>query len=224
MIRKIVRNPFVWAFLAGVVLLTAIRPLLRHVPEPPPVQIALPEFTLEDQDGNAFTKASFSGSVWIAARFSMRCGEPCGAVIDAMKRLRDAYDFRNMSGVRFACLSTDPAYDTPARLHIFANALGIDPTRWHLLTGDAATIAALQTAGFSEKPDEAAAAAPATVAGATPATGAPAPPLRPRPLILIDGQGRIRGWYAIDADGLDEVFNRAQHVLNEPAPAATSGG
>ena len=34
-------------------------------------------------------------------------------------------------------------------------------------------------------------------------------------VVLVDAQNRIRGYYDTDADGLDEVFNRAQHVLKE---------
>jgi len=34
-------------------------------------------------------------------------------------------------------------------------------------------------------------------------------------VVLVDGNGRIRGYYGTDEMGLDEVFNRAQHVLRE---------
>jgi protein SCO1/2 len=34
-------------------------------------------------------------------------------------------------------------------------------------------------------------------------------------LVLVDGQGRIRGYYDSDAAGLDEVFHRSVHVLRE---------
>jgi hypothetical protein len=34
-------------------------------------------------------------------------------------------------------------------------------------------------------------------------------------IVLVDGSGRIRGYYGTDEMGLDEAFNRAQHVLKE---------
>jgi len=34
-------------------------------------------------------------------------------------------------------------------------------------------------------------------------------------VVLVDGAGRIRGYYSTDEMGLDEVFNRAQHVLKQ---------
>jgi cytochrome oxidase Cu insertion factor (SCO1/SenC/PrrC family) len=38
-------------------------------------------------------------------------------------------------------------------------------------------------------------------------------------LVLVDGSGRIRGYYGSDELGLDEVFNRAQHVLRQEQEA-----
>jgi len=34
-------------------------------------------------------------------------------------------------------------------------------------------------------------------------------------LVLVDGAGRIRGYYDSTEMGLDEVYNRAQHVLRQ---------
>ena len=33
--------------------------------------------------------------------------------------------------------------------------------------------------------------------------------------VLVDGAGGIRGYYDSDAEGVDEVFSRARHVLRE---------
>jgi len=38
--------------------------------------------------------------------------------------------------------------------------------------------------------------------------------------VLVDGSGRIRGYYGTDEMGLDEVYNRAQHVLRQQREAA----
>ena len=52
-----------------------------------------------------------------------------------------------------------------------------------------------------------------------PLVHAPATPARPIEIahtgkvVLVDGSGGIRGYYDTDDMGLEEVFNRAQHVL-----------
>jgi hypothetical protein len=38
--------------------------------------------------------------------------------------------------------------------------------------------------------------------------------------VLVDGSGRIRGYYDSDEMGLDEVYNRAQHVLSQQREAS----
>ena len=40
-------------------------------------------------------------------------------------------------------------------------------------------------------------------------------------VVLVDGQGRLRGAYAISELGLDETYHRTLHVLHDRAPAAT---
>jgi protein SCO1 len=34
-------------------------------------------------------------------------------------------------------------------------------------------------------------------------------------IVLVDGRGGLRGHYGTDAEGIDEVFHRSQHVLKE---------
>ena len=36
--------------------------------------------------------------------------------------------------------------------------------------------------------------------------------------VIVDGGGRIRGYYDTDESGLDEIFHRSQHVLREQRP------
>jgi protein SCO1/2 len=33
--------------------------------------------------------------------------------------------------------------------------------------------------------------------------------------VIVDPQGGIRGYYDTDPEGLDEVYHRSRHVLNE---------
>ena len=60
--RTVLRNPYVWGFVIGIVTLTLIRPLLRRIPEPPPVLSQLPDFALEGADGKPFGSAELSSS------------------------------------------------------------------------------------------------------------------------------------------------------------------
>jgi len=202
--RSLLRSPYVWGFLIGIVTLTAIRPLLRHIPEPPPVLSTLPEFTLADMEGRPYGSRDLAGQVYIANFFFTRCGSICPKLMQAVGRLQAGFAERGIEGIRLVSISVDPENDTPAVLKEYAGSHGIDPKRWTLLTGDKDAVRALVVSGFKTPMD------PVPEGGPTPVEVA-----HTGKLVLVDAHGRIRGYYDSDDLGLDEVFNRAQHVLRQ---------
>jgi protein SCO1/2 len=127
-------------------------------------------------------------------------------------RLQDGFAQRNVRGIRLVSITVDPEYDTPEILGEYAKTLGVDPERWTLLTGDPEAVRRLVVDGFKTP----------LVA---PPPGGPGPIdiAHTGKLVLVDGSGRIRGYYGTDELGLDEVFNRAQHVLRQEREAKTPG-
>jgi protein SCO1/2 len=198
------RNPFVWAFLAGIVFLTLIRPLLRFEPNPPPVLGVLPAYSLVDSSGARFGSEQLAGQVYVANFFFTSCASICPPMMRAVKTLQDRLRDEGIGGIRIVSVTVDPATDTPQRLAEYGAALGVDPARWTLLTGDLDDIKTLVIDGFKtpmgEREEVAAGLFDIAHAGK---------------LVLVDRRGRIRGYYDYDAPGLDEVFHRSQHVLHE---------
>jgi protein SCO1/2 len=210
--RALLRNPYLWGFLIGITTLTLIRPLLRHVPEPPPVLSQLPEFSLVGIDGKPYGSTELRGQVYIASFFFTSCRSICPVLMKGVARLQDGFAQRKIDGIRLVSISVDPEHDTPEVLRAYAKDIGADPLRWTLLTGDPEQVRRLVVEGF-KAPDV---PAPAGASGAVDIahTGK---------LVLVDGAGRIRGYYGSDEMGLDEVYNRAQHVLNQQRQAARKG-
>lgn len=207
-LREVVRNPYVWGFLIGIVTLTAIRPLLRHIPEPPPVLFKLPDYALVAADGRPFGSAELSGQVYVASFFFTSCRSICPAIMKGMSQLQAGFAREEIQGIKLVSISVDPEDDTPAVLAVYGKSLGVDPARWVLLTGDPETVRRLVVDGF-KTPD-----VPAPSGGASPMDIA-----HTGKVVLVDGEGRVRGYYDSDASGLDEVFNRAQHVLRQQREA-----
>ncbi len=207
--RTILRSPYFWGFVIGIVTLTLIRPLLRHIPEPPPVLSQLPEFSLVGVDGKPFGSGELRGQVYVANFFFTSCRSICPAIMKGMARLQDGFTQRNITGIRLVSISVDPGYDTPEVLGAYGTEMGVDPLRWTLLTGDPDDVRRLVVDGFK-----------------TPMV--PGAPEDPQPidiahtgkLVLVDGAGRIRGYYDSNETGLDEVYNRAQHVLRQERETA----
>ena len=201
--RSVLRNPYVWAFFAGIVLLTLIRPLMRHEPAPPPVLSPLPEYRLVASDGRPFGSAELAGQVYVADFIFTRCPSICPKLTGAMARLQRRYDEAGVDGIRLVSISVDPDYDTPERLRAYGEAHGIDPRRWTLLTGELEEIRELVVGGFR------------TPLGEPDPEGNLIDIAHSTRFVLVDGDGGIRGYYDSDADGLDEIYHRSQHILRE---------
>jgi protein SCO1/2 len=197
------RNLYLWAFLLGVVVLTLMRPCLRRVPAPPPVQGSLPGFTFVDDAGRPFGPERLRGAVWIVHFFSIGCGAECAGTLRSLGEIRRAYAELKIDGIRVLSLSVDPQHDTPEALRAFEAAQGEDPGRWVVATGAAADLDAFARRVYGPPPS-----GEPVPAGDTPLDAV----ARAGRLVLVDPEGGLRGTYASDASGIDEIYNRAQHV------------
>jgi len=201
----IYKNLWVWTFIAGIVVLTAIRPLMRHIPEPPPVLGEVPAFSLIDQDGRPFGSADLRGNPYVVSFFFTRCPSICPTLMRQVRRLQDEYVAQHVAGVRLVSISVDPDFDTPARLREYGRELGVLTERWTLLTGDLPRIRALAEGGFKVpvgSPEASGTVGMIDIAH----TGK---------VVLVDGQGRVRGYYDTDDLGLEETLHRSRRVLSE---------
>lgn len=200
--RSFLRSPYLWAFFIGIVVLTLLRPALRFDPEPPVVLNTLPEFRLTASTGESFGSRELAGSVWVANFIFTRCVSICPGLTEAMSRLDRRYAEAGID-VRLVSVSVDPDHDTPEVLAAYGREHGIDPRRWTLLTGAQEPLRELVQQGFR------------TAMGIPEATGNLVDVAHSGKFVLVDGQGRIRGYYDSDGEGLDELFHRARHVLDE---------
>jgi protein SCO1/2 len=201
--RSVLRSPFLWAFFAGIVLLTAIRPLLRHEPDPPALLGRLPAWRLVAADGRPFGSAELGGRVYVADFIFTRCASICPRLTDAMAALQRRLDAAGLDGVRLVSVSVDPDHDTPERLREYGERWGVDPRRWTLVTGELADVRRLVLEGFR------------TPLGEPDPDGNLVDIAHSTRLVLVDGSGGIRGYYDSDAAGVDEVFHRARQLVGK---------
>ncbi len=202
--RRRLLNPWFLAALAGVVLIPALRPLLRFEPDPPPVVGQLPEWRLVDQNGEAFGSADLAGQVYVASFLFTRCPAVCPRMTASLRQLALRYREEGVRAVRLVSFSVDPAYDTPERLRDYARSRGFDNERWRFITGNEQEVRSLVEDGFEQPMGESLILWDGAVDVA-----------HTTRLVLVDQGGRIRGDYGSDRVGLDEVFHRARQVLAE---------
>jgi len=214
--RRRIRHPFLWAFLVGIAVLTLMRPLLRHVPAPPPVEGRLPALRLVDQEGRPFGPEAMHGDVWIvgfvgrprgadpaaaaASASPAAAGRTAGAAsasaeastekarLDGLREIQDAYRDFGVRGIRILVVSlTD---ETTEAIATRAAAAGADPKRFTFARLDPSSPPrALEILDVARHAGE---------------------------LLIVDADGGLRGWYASGRDGLNEIYNRAQHVRGVP--------
>lgn len=200
------RHIWVLAAVAGILTLTIIRPLIRHVPDPPPVEFVLPEYALVDHDEQPFTPETMRGKVWVAGFVFTTCPSSCPAVTRAMSDLRERFDKMDVD-VEMVSFTVDPQHDTPAVLREYYEGIGVETDKWRFVTGEPAEVLSLVRKGFrlgvgDREADE--------------ETGAAYDIAHSTKLALIGPHGGVRGFYGIEPDlGLDEIYHRAHHILRE---------
>jgi protein SCO1 len=125
------------AFLAAFILLA----LACKKQEPLPHLGHVPEFSLVDQDGQAFGARQLLGQPHLVSFMFARCPSICPAVTNKKKAILELARAR---GKRLALvsISIDGDNDTPPVLRAYMAKYGLDPSTWSFLTGDAAKVAA----------------------------------------------------------------------------------
>jgi len=198
------KNLFFWYFVIGVVTLTLLRPFLRREPSPPPVLRNLPPFELVDQNNKPFSLNDLESGVWVANFIFTRCGSICPLLTSQMAGLQERYETFGVDEIKLLSISVDPEYDTPAVLKSYAELNAADPERWTFLTGDPESVRALVVGGFATALGEPVEDTTGMMDIAH--TGK---------FVILDPRGGIRGYYDSDTEGLDEIYHRSRHVLNE---------
>ncbi len=193
-------QPWLWTgFLTLVMALPVLRAALPAPAPLPPVLGTVPDFHLVDQSGAPFGPGRLSGRVWLADFVFTRCPDVCPRMTERLAHVhRSLGDQADLVSV-----SVDPAYDTPERLAAFARAHGAESPRWHFLTGDSAQIQQAVLRGFKV----AFARDSEDIASITHGVH----------VVLVDGRGRIRGYYdSNDADALERLVTDARRLAARP--------
>lgn len=168
------------AAIAGLVGATVWRGVRQARAAALPIVAAVPDFRLTDRDGRPFGRQELLGEPWVADFVFTRCPAFCPRMSEEMRRLQD--DLSGRSTTRLVSFSVDPEHDTPEVLAAYAERLGAGE-RWHFLTGERSAIHQLGRVGFKLAVEEAAADDPA------------GPVLHSNRFVLVDADGRIRGYY-----------------------------
>lgn len=186
------RRALLWGALVAALLAIVAAALVERLrrPEPPPVLGAVPGFALRDQAGREVTLRGLAGHPWIADFVFTRCEMSCPLITERLAKLDR--ELPASPPLRLVSVTVDPAHDRPEVLARYARQHGASP-RWLFLTGEPDAVYSLVRQGFKLGVD----VPPGDAANAAEAV------THSNRFVLVDGKGRIRGYYdAFDGEAV----------------------
>ncbi|HUM13202.1 MAG TPA: SCO family protein [Myxococcaceae bacterium] len=182
--------------------------LARNANEPLPTLWPVPSYRLVDQHGRTRTVDELRGAVWVADFIFTSCKSVCPVLSARMVQVQRAIQDPRL---KFVSFSVDPERDTPEALRAYARRWAPDEARWTLLATTQESLAALAKGmkTFVERQPD------------------PDATLHTSEMFLVDGKGQVRGLYATDGDGFDQIVPDARQLLAElgtPAGARGAAG
>jgi len=156
----------------------------------------VPNFTLTDQTGAAFSSATaLDKKIWVADFVFTNCPGPCPRMSSQMHQVQTA--LADDTDVRFVSFTVDPARDTPPVLAAYAQHFEATPGKWFFLTGAAPDLNRMSRGVFML----------GDVDGSLEHSTR---------FALIDRLSRIRGYYqSSEQDAIPKLIADAKRLLKE---------
>ncbi|ARS35971.1 SCO family protein [Pontibacter actiniarum] len=159
----------------------------------------IPDFAFVDQDSQRVTQETVDGKVYVTDFFFTTCPTICPKMKSQMLRVYEAY--KDNPQVMLLSHSIDPTHDTVAVLHDYAERLGIESDKWHLVTGDKDSIYDIAMKYLVPAQEDGGAEGGFTHGGH---------------FILVDGNRHIRGIYdGTKAESVDQLIQDIPLLLND---------
>lgn len=163
------------------------------------IDYILPSFSYLDQDSNRVDAYVTSNKILVTEFFFTACPSICPKMQAQMLRVYEKY--KSNPDVLILAFTIDPARDSVGKLNAYARKLGIESSKWHLMTGEKDSIYALAEAflvSAAEDPD------------------APGGHVHSGNFILSDKKGRLRGYYdGVKEESVDKLLKEIDLLLEE---------
>ena len=157
------------------------------------------QFEFYDQDSNVIDHNTIEGKVYVTDFFFTSCPTICPKMKQQMLRIYD--EFEDEDDLILLSHSIDSVRDSVARLNTFAKKLGVESSKWHMVTGNRDSIYGMAKHYMiaAQKDDLA--------PGGYAHSGA---------FLLVDKNKQIRGIYdGVDPESVDELMDDVKRMLNK---------
>jgi len=170
-----------------------------------PVLGQLPEFSLVDQDQQAFSRESMEGRLWVSAFVFTHCRSTCPRLTAHMKGLQSRVS--DVPSAHFVSVSVDPRNDTPEVIKAYMTKNELDERNWRFVTGEEDAIRHVVVDGFRVGlgDDDSKAAGADDI-------------MHSNSFVLVDDKAQVRGYYRANNDGIGDL-ERDLRALGTVVPA-----
>ena len=141
----------------------------------------VPAFSFVERSGWAFGLEDLKGKISVVDFFFTSCRGPCPVMVVRFGELYKKY--AHSDKLQLVSFTVDPQVDSLPRLREYAQTHGVTDNRWLFVRGEADQIRDLCESGFKVSGD--------------------LPGMHTTKFVLVDWEGRIRGYY--DYDDTDEL-------------------
>lgn len=141
------------------------------------------DFSFQNQDNKTITQKDIEGKVFVAEYFFTTCKSICPIMNKQMQRVQQA--IKGNSNVKILSFTVDPETDTVAQVKRYATSHNAVKGQWHFLTGKQEDLYSLARKSFFVLK-------PAEVQNQG---DVGSDFIHTNNFVLVDGQGRIRGYY-----------------------------
>lgn len=156
------------------------------------------DFSFTNQDNETVTNATFENKIYVTDFFFTTCPSICPVMKRQMHRVYEA--IKTVPDIVLLSHTIDPEHDTVQILSQYANGLGIDAAKWHLVTGDQDAIFAM---------------AKHYMLGVMKNEEVPGGYLHSGSFVLVDKDKKIRGYYnGTKQEEVDELIEDLKMMVN----------
>lgn len=202
LINKLVKSKIFWFLMTGFFFgYPVMKSVQRSMPMELPVLSTLPSFKLIDENNKLFGSDELKGKIYIANFIFTSCQTSCPVLLKTIQtvqhRLRGVID-----RAAIVSFSVDPETDTPEVLFNKAREMKANSSVWRFLTGPREAIKTLLIDGFK------------VPVGEKEIANNIMDVAHSNKLVLVDGEGAIRGYYNSDKDGINRLMIDTGILIN----------
>jgi protein SCO1 len=203
-VENLVRSKIFWAlFVLFGFSYPIYKSLNRTLPPELPIIAHVPEFQLISENGQRFGSKDLRGRVYLANYIFARCPSVCPKMLAELEKVQKRIRGTGTK-VAIVTFTVDPEHDNERVLYDLARKHHANPHVWTFLTGsNKDEMFKLYRDGFKVGVEQ----NPTDLFEIA----------HSEKIVLVDGEGRIRGYYSFDTNDINKLMIDVGLLINRPS-------